>query len=138
MLTWSSDLSVYVVEIDAQHKELFGRINSFLDALEAQSSESPLGEIMSFLEQYLMMHFDYEEAYMDRYSVYGYAQEAQHKATHRAFKRDFAEFKADMIVRSVTPQFTNEFKKWIVNWWLIHINKIDKDLGKFIKTVILL
>jgi hemerythrin len=138
LLIWTPNLSVNVVEIDDQHKELFAEINRFLKAIDLGTDAQALQELMDFLEKYLLLNFDYEEKFMDNYSMHGYADEVRHKSAHKAFKRDFAEFRADMTATDVSLQFRNEFKNWICNWWMIHIEKTDKDLGKFMRTVILL
>lgn len=137
MLTWTNDLSINVVEIDEQHKDLFARINYFLEAIDRGTDEAALQELMDFLEQYIVVHFDFEEKYMDKYSIHGYPDAVQHKAAHKAFKRDFIEFKSDILATKVSPQFRLEFRNWITNWWLIHIVKIDTGLGAFIRRVIL-
>jgi hemerythrin len=136
VLIWNPNLSVHIVEIDDQHEELFAETNRFLEAIDLEADVQAPKELMDFLERYLLVHFEYEEKYMDNYSMHGYEDEIRHKSAHKAFKRDFAEFKADMTT-NVSQQFKNEFKNWICNWWLIHINKMDKGLGEFIRKVIL-
>jgi hemerythrin len=137
LLIWTPSLSVNIVEIDEQHKELFAAINHFLEAIELGTDLQALKELLNYLEQYLVVNFDYEEKYMDTYSIYGYDDEIRHKSAHKAFKSDFAEFRVDMTDTNVSQQFRNEFKNWICNWWLIHISKMDKGLGEFIRKVIL-
>jgi hemerythrin len=137
MLVWNQDLSVNVVEIDEQHRELFARINRFLEALEQKAGKKALEELFTFLEHYVVIHFNHEESIMDKYSFHEYADYGKHKQAHVGFKRDFAEFKADLIRENVSEQLITEFKSWIINWWLIHINKIDKNFGDYIRTVIL-
>jgi len=63
MLVWNPDLSVNVVEIDDQHKELFSRVNRFLEAMERCSlfgdkQGLALFELCDFMEQYVVFHFN--------------------------------------------------------------------------------
>lgn len=135
MLKWSSDLSVGLVEIDDQHKELFSSINGLLGALHSNAAEAEVLKLFLFLESYVVKHFGMEEGYMDCYAMYGYQETARHKSEHKAFIRDLSEFKIDLEVAEPSAQFIEEFKKWICNWWMLHIQHIDKGLGKFIQGV---
>ena len=137
MLTWTPDLTVNISEVDDQHKELFSRINRFLEALEIRPDASALAELFDYLEGYLNLHFGTEERYMEQYAVYGYVDHDRHVSQHAVFRRDFAEFKADMIRDGVTELMIGEWRSWITNWWLLHITRVDKGLGAFIREMIL-
>lgn len=136
MLTWTSDLSVGVVEIDDQHKELFDRINRLFAALETRAAEAELRSLFLFLETYVHEHFGNEERYMDDFALHGYASAAHHKSEHHAFIRDLREFKADLEAAEPSEQFIGEFNKWMRNWWLLHIQHVDQGLGAFLQTAL--
>lgn len=134
MLVWTNDLSVNVVEIDDQHRELFSRINRLLGALDSRVAEAELRTLFSFLETYVVDHFGTEERYMDDFAQHGYPDAEHHKSEHRAFVRDLQEFKTDLEVAEPSTQFIAEFKRWMRNWWMLHIRHVDKGLGSFLQT----
>jgi len=137
MLTWTPDLSVNVSEVDDQHKELFFRINRFLEALESRPDASALAEFFDYLEGYMNFHFGTEERYMEKYALYGYTDHDRHLSEHAVFRRDFAEFKNEMTRDGVSELMIGEWRNWITNWWLLHITRVDKGLGAFIREMIL-
>ncbi|HSW62831.1 MAG TPA: hypothetical protein VLH56_05940 [Dissulfurispiraceae bacterium] len=53
----------------------------------------------------------------------------------RHFVRDFREFRTDIEAAEPDHLFIAEFSKWINNWWLLHIQKVDQGLGAFLKGV---
>ncbi len=135
MLVWTHDLSVGVVEIDDQHQELFSRINRLLGAIDANVAEAEIRTLFMFLESYVVEHFGNEERYMDDYAMHDYPDAKRHKSEHKAFISDLHEFRTDLEVGKLSVQFIEEFKKWICNWWIQHIQHIDKGLGKFLQIV---
>jgi len=137
MLVWNDNLSVNVLEIDNQHKEMFKNLNCFLEALALNVNAKATEDLFLFLDQFIASPFNHEERIMDKYIIYDYPDFAKHKSEHAGFKKDFAEFQTDMIKNEISAQLANEFKKWITNWWFIHIGKVDKGLGDFIRRVIL-
>jgi len=134
MLVWTDELSVSVVEIDDQHKELFTQVNRLVGVLDASAAEAELRTLFSFLEEYVVKHFGAEERYMDDYAMYEYADAERHKAEHRAFIRDLHEFKVDLEGADSGALFIEEFKRWIYNWLVTHIKHVDKGLGRFLQS----
>jgi len=134
MLVWTDELSVSVVEIDDQHKELYARINRLFGALDASAAEVELRTLFSFLEEYVVKHFGNEERYMQDYAMYGYADAEHHQSEHRAFIRDLREFKIDLEGTDPGALFIEEFKRWMHNWWMMHIEHVDKGLGRFLQS----
>ena len=73
---------------------------------------------------------------MGEYSNLGYADAEHHKSEHKTLMHDFREFRVDLEAMEPSVQFIAEFARWIVNWWLIHIQRIYKGLGIFLKGVL--
>ena len=135
MLVWTKDLSVGIVEIDDQHKELFDHVNRLLKAINEENAAEETGRIFAFLDSYILTHFSNEQRYMDEYSMHGYEDESRHKSEHASFIISLREFRADLEAGSPSQQFVAEFAKWITNWWLTHIQHIDKGFGAFLRKV---
>lgn len=134
MIAWHDDLSVGITEIDEQHKELIARVNRLFAALDQKEAAVETADLFAFLESYVVVHFGTEERYMNEHGDRGYAGEHHHKAEHQAFVRDYREFRKDLAAGN-DPVFVNEFKRWIANWYLLHIEKVDKGLGAFLQSI---
>jgi hemerythrin len=136
MIVWTQDLAVGVETIDSQHRGLFTHINSLLAALDDKMAAEKICTLFSFLDSYISNHFGVEQRYMGEYSNLGYTDVERHKSAHKAFVLDFREFRVDIETAEPSAQFIAEFSKWITNWWIMHIQRIDKGLGLFLNSVL--
>ena len=86
-VTWTPDLSVDVKEIDAQHKELFRRINSIDSEMKKGRAKEEVLSVIKFLDEYVVIHFSTEEMFMLNYA---YPKYQFHKTKHEWFKEEFS------------------------------------------------
>lgn len=135
-MEWSDTLSVGIAEIDSQHRELIDRMNTLFQALSDDQGSQEIVSAFSFLDDYVVTHFDTEERYMDRIARMGgvYPQHDLHKAEHAAFVRDFREMQADLGDCAANPLFISEFKSWMKNWIILHVMKVDQGLCSLVKS----
>ena len=89
-LIWTNDLSVKNELIDAQHRELFERVNIFMEAVKGHKGHEEISSIIEFLECYIVEHFSTEERFM---ADMGYPWIDKHKAQHAEFIKTFEELK---------------------------------------------
>ena len=135
VMEWTEDLSVGVQTIDNQHKELFARINDLVAAVKQHTCKYKIGDVIKFLEEYIVFHFGEEEKYMREHDYPGYLQ---HKAQHEIFIKNFEELKKELpkLEGGAKPgsyDLSVETNQVVVDWILDHIAKIDKKLGEFLK-----
>lgn len=130
-LKWDDTLSVGIAEIDNQHQELFNRINSLSDAYKKGAVKEEIARVMRFLTDYIIGHFIMEENYMTEYD---YPLFTAHKTQHEEFikacsdlKSRFQEDSGGMGVMAGTAELLGD-------WWINHINEVDMELGRFLKT----
>lgn len=134
--TWDDALLTGVDEIDAEHRELLIRINRFFDACDRGKGREEIKEVFDFLQDYIESHFATEEKYMLRYS---YPDYAAHRQLHTDFRRDFAELKKKFDDAFHDLSTLKELRvqvetNWLLGqWWVDHIDKVDKALGIFLK-----
>ncbi|MEW6720995.1 MAG: bacteriohemerythrin [Thermodesulfobacteriota bacterium] len=133
MLEWNQNLSTGIVEIDEQHKELFRRINRLLAGVEENRDADEIRELFLFFDQYVFRHFGDEERYIDQLEMRGYGEAAGHRSQHQAFTRDFSAYRADLTGGAGDALLIAEFRKFMTNWWTLHILKTDQGLGAFMK-----
>jgi hemerythrin-like metal-binding protein len=135
-MEWTKDLSVGVDTIDSQHKELFSRINGLVAAIKEHTCKYRIGDVVRFLDEYIVFHFGEEEKYMLQYGYPGYTG---HKAQHTEFIANFNKLKEELpkLEGGMKPgsyDLSVETNQVVVDWILDHIAKVDKELGKFLAT----
>jgi len=135
-MKWTDDLSVGIDVIDEQHKELISRINDLVDSVRQHSCKYKIGDVIKFLEDYIVIHFGEEEELMQKY---GYPEYKAHKAQHEYFMREFAELRKELEKleggkKRGSYDLSVETNRIVVDWILDHIAKVDKRLGAHLKT----
>lgn len=128
LVEWTSEYSVEIESIDAQHKQLFEMINELYDAMRAGNVALFVPAILKRLATYCREHFAEEEGMMIRTD---YPDYLRHRAEHikltkevMTMERDFTENK---VVRSLT--LLTFLKDWIQR----HILFLDKQYGAHLK-----
>lgn len=127
---WTPDLGTEVAEIDDQHKELFKRIDSLLEAWKQGKAHGEVDRVINFLTEYVVFHFGNEEKYMNKY---GYTNKVQHLAQHDLFVKTFGRLKEKFMARGANAELIEEANQLLVDWLKNHIRYSDKALGLFLK-----
>lgn len=130
-LTWNESLLTGVNKIDDQHMELFHTMNRLFDASSQGKGLEEITKVFEFLDDYIRSHFKTEEEYMEKY---GYPQSADHKELHKTFKKDLAKLKRKMKKSFNELSLLPEANWLLGEWWINHINNVDRRLGAFLKT----
>lgn len=131
-IAWSDALSVGVPAIDAQHRELVGRVGRVSAAIDRAPAE--VAGLLDFLGEYALSHFAAEERLM---VLHGYPEPAQaaHRQVHEAFVRAFSGLRYDLDEQGVTPAMVARIRTWLAGWLLEHIRGMDHALGAWIRSV---
>ncbi len=86
-LQWDDRLASGSSDIDTQHKELFKRSDSLINAFDQNSANrSEMSKVTQYLSNYVVFHFGNEEKYMEKYS---YSSTSAHRAQHEQFVKTF-------------------------------------------------
>jgi len=130
VIMWTEDLSVGVELIDQQHKELFDHINRFTDAMFDGKAKEEVGKLLTFLADYVVLHFGAEEKLMFQHQYPAYES---HKEVHDRFVHEFIKVKTrydagEMNSSSIITVFDG---MW--TWLRQHIRVTDKALGEFVR-----
>jgi hemerythrin len=130
---WSQDLSIGIELLDSQHKELFQHISTLRAALRAGTSRDTLFKTLSFLEEYVVVHFDAEVQYMRRFDYPGINE---HETEHQKFIKALADFKKELQTLESRGEITSflgiEIERKLSGWLADHIGNIDKKMGAFL------
>ena len=129
MILWDDSMSTGLALIDEQHKELFQRCNDFSAVISDITGREKAGEILDFLQFYIIWHFGEEEKYMEQYKC---AVADENKAGHAMFVETFHKFYMQWQDGSISPSMAisayAELEKWLVN----HVLWVDTQLYKYV------
>jgi hemerythrin len=127
-LQWSSALSLGVPDLDAQHRELFARVDRLLDAM-LHGERSEAAQLAAFLREHVVLHFAAEEQLM---RDLGYPDAAAHAAEHLSFAASMLELDAALRSRGATAELVLRLEKEAVAWLRDHVYVADVALGHHI------
>ncbi len=130
-VVWHEGLSVGVVEIDNQHKELIKRKHYLDEALAHGRGAEELEKLCRFLEFYIVAHFQLEEFYMTQYGFPGYEE---HRSVHRDFIERFLANRAAIEKQGKTDEVVRQVGNFIADWLSKHILHEDQEFGAFLKS----
>ena len=129
-LRWSEDFETGIKDIDRQHKELFQRVNKFLEACDQSHCKEEVDPILKFLEGYTLIHFATEEKLQQQYA---YPDYSSHKAAHEEFLSSLGELKTRYKKDGPNDYLALLTYDFMINWFINHIVTEDKALCHFLK-----
>jgi hemerythrin-like metal-binding protein len=124
LFKWSTANSVYLPEIDAEHRALYRLGNELHKALPAGADAARLQPILANLLESAEQHFRHEERLMQ---AIHYTAFAWHKGQHDAMRK-----KARAMARRVTAgdlAATGELLTFLSEWLRGHIGVADRMMG---------
>jgi hemerythrin-like metal-binding protein len=129
-LKWDESYSVYVEELNDQHKKLFAMINKFYEMMEkGESSSKVLTTTIAEMKKYALQHFTLEEKIM---KLKNYPHLKSHQIRHKEF--------ADKVIileeklQKGGPILPGEIAKFLKEWLTNHIRIEDKVYGNYYKS----
>ena len=129
IVLWKEEYKVGNLEIDDQHKQLFGKIEGLLSIIAAGDVEADRKEcleIIDFLASYTVFHFDAEEAYQREI---GYVSYMEHAKIHQQFKNTVFMYK-EKIEKDFSKETLDQFVGTLMTWLTIHVCVCDKKIEK--------
>jgi hemerythrin len=131
-LQWSSALSMGVPDLDAQHRELFTRVDRLLDSM-LRGDRTEARQLAMFLREHVVLHFAAEEQLMHDL---GYPEAGDHQAEHRAFAASMVELDSAMADRGATAELVLRLEREVSAWLRDHVYVADVALGRFVTTAV--
>lgn len=128
-LEWSEDLSVGYGLIDDQHKELFTRYNSLIQACKERQGREAIRSMLDFLVEYVTEHFAEEEQYMQRYN---YPGRVEHMQQHSELFQLVNKTYEDLQINGASVDVITSVNHTMLNWLLHHVRKVDTSLGRYL------
>jgi hemerythrin len=125
-ILWNKNLETGILVVDSQHRELVNKLNDFFDACVNKKGKDELMGMIRFLENYVVFHFKTEEDIMQRNKFPGFSS---HKAMHDSFIKEFLKIKSRFEKEGPTLELVTTTGKFLSNWLIEHISKVDKQLS---------
>lgn len=129
-IEWREYLSVGVDEIDEQHRELFRRFNTLLEACENNEGSREVFRLLDFLDSYVESHFADEEKLQQESHFPDYPA---HRELHRKFRQDLADLKGEFREHGPIPRLVATTNRIVVGWLMDHISRMDKKVGEHLR-----
>ncbi len=130
-MKWYEDLSVGNAAVDAQHKKLFEIVDELTDACNQKKGKEEVGKTLTFLLDYTKTHFKDEEKLMMQNT---YPNFTAHKKLHDDFTNEVSNIVTDYQKNGASVPVVLKILNQTNNWLLNHILKMDKEMGKYIKS----
>ncbi len=131
-IKWTNDFEFGVSKIDEQHQDLFHLSNELMMTIFKEEKTDKINKVISFLDEYIVTHFRYEE---DLMKAHKYPFIDLQKQQHRKFTQQFVRFKQEIRTLDNTNRNFILFRLQVllVDWLVNHTLKTDRHLGRYIK-----
>jgi hemerythrin len=128
-VAWSEKLSVGVDEIDAQHQELYRRVNAFLEALAEKRGAPELEPLVRYLGDYAREHFAEEQRLME---FCFYPGLGEHLAEHQRFEAEYEALAGELARTGPTFGLAKRLVALLTAWLDRHLGTTDRAFGAFL------
>ena len=129
-ITWDRALETGDAEIDAQHRELFDRIDKLLAASREKRSREEVGQMLTFLGDYVVHHFSAEERMMQ---AAAYPEIGAHQTEHQRFVQEFAILYNEYKTEGPSTLFIIRVGNRVTGWLREHIYRTDRSLVQWLR-----
>lgn len=130
LVEWNDDLSIGVLQIDVQHKLLFDKFNSFVDAYQAHRGTEEIFRLFWFLEAYAVTHFKDEEKLMQEVRFPNYLA---HRDKHLAFADQICKLKERLRIEGPNESLISTMASFITGWLSDHISTMDRAIAMYVE-----
>ena len=130
-IEWSHEFDVGDKKIDSQHLELFNNSLQLLNAINSGVGATEIDNIITFLDNYVIHHFETEEKYLldNKYPFFDH-QKGQHLNFIKSFELLKSEIKSNIKSKTF---LMFRIQTLLIDWVVNHTIKEDKHYGKYIK-----
>lgn len=115
--------------IDSEHRQLFDAVNTMLDACSQGKGRDQIQKTTTFLNNYVIKHFQDEERLQTQSKYPNYPA---HKQFHDGYRRQLNQVTQVLVQEGPTVRALGELNK-VVAVLVSHIRTEDKRLARHIK-----
>lgn len=133
-MLWKDNYELGVPMVDAQHKELFRRVDSFFQVLRSgecwQEKIPKINETLEFMKGYVVEHFRDEEEYQRSINYPGYEA---HKRIHTGMVDYVLEFSKQYEQSNNSEELMQQFGGKLLAWLINHVAAEDQRIADYAK-----
>jgi len=129
-IEWSDDYALGIAEIDEQHQALIDQTNALMGAMREAKGKQAVEQMLSFLGDYVLMHFATEESLMARLAYPGLAA---HREQHETFIKTLGELRQELARTGPTSVLAITVNARVGQWLIKHVLSVDQALGRFVR-----
>ncbi|NLL71784.1 MAG: hemerythrin family protein [Epulopiscium sp.] len=133
-MMWKEKYKVGVPLIDEQHKELFKRLSEFIQVVQSkipwEEKLESVRETMLFMKEYVIIHFEAEEAYQEKIKYPGIER---HREVHAAFKEEVNSYVTLFEQKGLSEEKAQEFSAKLMTWLIMHVCQMDQKIGEYVE-----
>lgn len=130
-IPWDPALETGITEIDLQHRELFARIDQLLEAMKEGRGRDEVGNVLRFLDAYVVEHFGAEERLM---RARAYPQVEAHARQHRQFEADLEDLAREVERGGTGTLLVIRVNRQVLDWLRTHILGNDRAFATWLST----
>lgn len=127
---WEHSLESGIELIDNQHREIIAHVNAFLIAYKCGETHKKTQECLDFLKQYILYHFQSEEAFQVDCDYSGYRE---HQARHSYLATQVKFHSVNITESDFSLESVTAFYDFINSWIIDHIMTEDMSFARYYK-----
>lgn len=131
-MLWKDKYELGVPLIDTQHKELFRRVESFMQVLRSEDNWEErvpqLNETLEFMKRYVVEHFRDEEEYQQSINYPGYEA---HKEVHNGMVNYVQEVSKQYENSNYDEQLMQQLGGRLLAWLINHVAAEDQRIADY-------
>lgn len=125
---WTKALATGIEIMDKQHKIFLELCDNLDQSVVRGKDKSEILSDIQFLEDYARVHFATEKEIMEKNK---YPEKEGHLKLHSYFMDEMKVIKKKAEAGETGIKFAKLIKEEVTDWFVIHIDKTDRKLGKF-------
>jgi hemerythrin len=131
-VSWNPRLAIGEPTIDAQHQELFSRVDALLLAMRTGEGRAQLEQMFTFLQRYVLEHFQAEEELMVETA---YPHLAEHREAHEVFIVRLVGIEEQLRREGPCSSQVMNASALLCEWLREHVAEQDVELGRHLAAV---
>ncbi|WP_052263290.1 bacteriohemerythrin [Geobacter pickeringii] len=127
---WKESYAVGIDEVDRQHRELFARFETLMNAIGAGKGKEELLSLLGFLDDYVIAHFRDEE---ELHRTHHYPDAGFHREAHAVLQRKLATLRGEIETSGISNLMVIQTGRTLFNWLVDHVCGRDRHFGEFLR-----
>lgn len=128
--TLTDELLTGIASIDEQHRNLFVRAGTIVDALRRSHASSDVRRLLDFLDSYCAEHFQTEEDAMERCHV---PDTLKHRTAHKFYRGRVQALREELEAKGASADLAVRARMTLVDLFAEHIKEHDLPMARHLR-----